>query len=419
MPLFNTNTPVEPIIPTIPSVTPTPVINTASMYANMQHIPTIVGFLDGTPLSCVYYGQYLGEDDPAINSGDVNDPTLKQYLKIDAFEIRITSETTLSYDQNTGTSLVTGTANVYPVITPIVGDVFIALLISGSYGLFEVTAANRVSQFKESAWVIEYNQIDYLTVELEEELETHVVGVLQFDVTKLSYGDNPLLTKTEYNRNTDKNLIITNLVRLYYSSFYSKKADTFVLPNDGTYLGTMYDSHLVEFWNTFITNKQWLDGRIPPTTYDVTLHNVDAAIYTTWDAISAQSIDILDYASKNMERASTHIFNIPYQRHSLMVSDINYVVIPILKADKVATDITVEPNTINNSLMLSPYIFSLEFYNNTVDQSALEINARKLILKQVVNFTDLLPIVEAIKTAAPIVQFYHIPILIVLLIVSR
>ncbi len=163
MPLF-INDAGTIVIPDMPGDTDLPVYDTASNYSLSQNDIKITRWIDGSPWFTTFYTQYIGESDPIINSGDINDPTIKQYAKIEGFELRVTQPLAQTQNDSLNKYVLSGGANVYPVITPITGDVFIAKIENGIVGIFEITnAPQRLSPFKTSAWAITYSLIEYVT----------------------------------------------------------------------------------------------------------------------------------------------------------------------------------------------------------------------------------------------------------------
>jgi hypothetical protein len=416
MPLFNNNNPVLPVIPTPPAITNVPVVDTASLFSNLQYKKNIIGFLDGSPWSGIYYAQYLGLDDPVINSNDVNDPTLKQYLKIHDFELRVTSPLSVSVDAVTGTSTVGCEANVYPVITPISGDIFIAQIENGLYGIFEVTTVIRASLFKESAWTINLSQIGYKEANTIANYDVFAVAELVFDANQLTIGDNPLSTKSEVEQKIEKYSLIQSLINDYYLNFFDTISNTFIVPNLTNESGRVYDPFLVKYWNTII-KKEWIVGFEFPTEYALRHSFCSKPFITFFDALQLQREDYLKYSVKMMKRTSVNKFNVLFQRHSLKISNLDYVVYPFISNSLPINTLT--DASIDTNLAITPYVVSEKFYNKTVDQSVIELLLNKTLSNQVVLFSEVTPLITGLDSLTARERFYRIPVIISLLIISR
>ena len=406
MPLF----PSTPVV----SIPPTPVnktdviVDTASIYSNIAQSVPIIGYLDGSPQTCNYYNQYLTRSDVVINSNDVTDPTLKQYLKITNFELRVTQALSSETNASTGTSVVTGAANIYPVLTPVVGDLIILEISDGNFGIFEVTATTRASQFKESSWSVTYSQIGYTNPNVPEYYDAYVVANLIFDPSLLNTGSNPLKTTSEYLQSVDKNIVLLNLIEEFYVQFYDYTTRTFILPAEDNTQGTIYDPFVVNFWNTYVSRDLYPNYE-SPTSYDTTNALIPQPYTTVFDAVIKQSSAVLTYCQMYMKNTSVGEFDASYQRHTLRITPIDYVVFP-----------NIDYNNDGESTNTTPYIFSDAFYTGTnTAMSPLELQITKVINRQVVLFSDIQPILANLDAGPTINKFYAIPFLIILLMLAR
>ena len=417
MPLFTTN-PVVPIIPTPPSITPVPIINTASVYnGDLYRTEGVVPYLDGSPWTCTYYAQCLGIDDVIINSNDTNDPTLKQYLKVNNYELRVTTELSATTDSETGTTSITGTSNVYPFVTPNSGDVFIALIDANTYGVFEVTTPTRQSMFKQSAWSIEYVQIDYLTTNIQDTLDSFVVSTLQFSVTKASAGENPLSTISEYDQSIHKEKLAKEVINGYYLEYYDRLANTFLIPKDiNNPTSRRLDQYIVEYWNKLLQPK-WSLGYITPKVYEIIIPGLDNPYITILDVIAQQTPHLISKCAKNLIGMTTRAFEIPYLQRTMRASNVDRILTPIkLSKDKINPDLII--SGLDPVECLVPYIFTENFYLGT-DLSPFESLVYKLINKQTILFTEVEHLLAEVDGLSPIARFYYVPILLTLLLVSR
>lgn len=421
MPIYTTLDKIHPTLPNVPTNTSPMIINVASDYVDMQHNPAILRFMDGTPWTLnAYYTQYIGQDDPVTNSNDVKDGSLKQYLKINNFQLLITSAIAQSYDSNTGITSITGAANVFPYITPIVGDVFIGVISDNNTGIFQVTNVEPLSQFKETAWSINYAQIATLTPTLQTIYDSYVISELYFDITTASYGANPLSTQSQYNQLVNKDNFIKDLIDQYYDLFYDPTILSFIYPNDTTFLGKLYDPFLVTLFNTAMDNDKWLGNHPMPAKYNVNTDGLCNPFETFVDALLKQSINKLNYTVVNMANTPTFTFYEIYQRHSVFVSDIDYVVMPFINSGIAQVGYQATTPALNTAY-LSPYMLSEEFYLNTNNQSFLELSIRTYLNKQAIVYNDVVDNVNLLLQSSPTPQqlFYHIPLYILLLIVGR
>lgn len=402
MPLFTNPAETVPVAPLEADVVP--VIDTASVYVNSVVNDPVVSFIEGSPWTVTYYGQFIGSDDLVLNANDVNDPTLRQYQKVNNFEIRVRSGLEQITNPSLGTSKVTGTASIYPVLVPMVGDVFIAELGNNSFGVFEVTVVERKSMYKESVWDIEYTQTDYLRDDLLTRLESHVVSRLVFDVSYLGTDQSPLRTISQNDKDVTKESVISSLICRYYISFYNKDIETFLVPNDTGML--LYDPRLVSLWNSFITDSE-LGTHPRPRMYDVRDGKPAMQSLTIVEALMAQDLDLLALAKNVVEYVPVINYSADYQHMGLVSSGITHVVQP-------------KGSFISAIAADGTYIANAEFYTRTApDLPSFESVLNKAFRKEALTFSELKDIIDDMTDKSDIEKFYQIPILIGLMTISR
>lgn len=406
MPRYNPTT--EAIPSPDPAVQPV-IIETASVYNNIATNNNVIAYIEGDTWVIDYFNQHYGDEDVGTTNYDVNDPTLKQYTRTKKFELRVTDMLSQTTDETTGNTMITGGANVYPVITPSVGDVFIGQVGDNLYAMFTVTEAERLSHFKESVFSIRYTLTSYLTDELLADLEAKTVAVFHFDLKGMMGRKPALRTQTEYERDIERVQLRKSLIEEYFVTFYRTKQRTFLLPDSET-----LDPFLVEFWNRMIGTSD-LSGFDAPMSY-----NLRNAIYKTpyktlWDAIADQSMATLRFCVKSMLQVSTSTFGVSYLYHTLESTSINGVIQP--------TEVNglVISNFDSQQAVDSPYVFSQAFYEGDVaNMTNLEnIVYRSLEGVNVFPYGDIKVLVDATLASTALDRFYHLPILITLLGITR
>lgn len=414
MPLFNLNDSVKPVPVTPPSVTVPEIVDTASYYSTLTTSENIIGYLDGSPWLSTYYARYLGKDDTVINFNDIVDPTLNQFLKINNFELRLTSELTYTTNPETGTTTVSGEANVYPVIVPMVGDIFVAYISQTEIGIFQVSAFTRKSLYQQSSWTIAFQIIAYSnSFNNNPYYDQYVVNELFFDSTKLGIGNNPLFTKSEVLQLSEKEDITKNLINFYFLNFYDNTTKTFLVPSDSASYSNTYDPSVITFWNSIIDREMYYEsGFSSPTEYAVTSSLITQPFVTIFDALLNHSKYTLNIAVKSMQSLSTGYFDVAYSRHTVLVSNLDYIIYPYYNNG--LADLTFGTSGTN-----TPYIFSLAFYNDVSGQTALEQQVTNYLNKQIILFSNLQPIITTVFTDSKINNFYFIPIILALLQVCK
>ena len=404
MPLFNkdTDTVETPVIPTAPAV---PIVGTAALYSGVTTKDSMVAYLDGNPLAVTYYSQYLGEDDVMGNANDISDPSLRQYLKIRGFELKSLEDLTPSIDQQTGLTVVTGSANVYPYITPTVGDIFIAAIEDGVSVEFEVNAVERLTIYRDTAWRIEFNMIRYVTTATLLELDGFVVNVVVFDLDLIGSSRGPLRTESEYNQDTDRAVLLHDLTSQYYEWFFSYRFNTFVRPGDHF----DYDPHLIDFWNTVIQlpTEYYLDY---PEHYAAQDNNgVFRRSYTTiWDVVIARRIEMLARCTKQWEIVPVSSLNTSEIYHSIRYIGFTGIVQPVQSNGLAVKSIAVDAHVLSN-----------EFYAGDTPTDPFELLLRKYLNGDPIPYDEVAPLYTAVDTWTPLQRYHRIPLLLVLFYISR
>jgi hypothetical protein len=426
MPLFKDQQPITPTPPVVAPMTPNIIIDTTSVYTALQDYDRIIGYIDGSPWQVTYYARAIGNEDLVVNARDINDPTLKQYLKIYTFTLAVTSANGLSIDKTNATGTVAGEANIYPVLTPTVGDVFIGSLQASSWGIFQITNVERLTQFKNTGWRISYQQIGYnTTLDKNTTYDNNVVSEFVFDINAITLGRNPLLTLSQHNQTTSKSKITNSLISLYYQQYYNTLSKTFMVPPQsdvvsdinntyGASTVTTYDPWLVRFWNIMM-DGELLSGKPKPIHYNADSKYQTQSFYTVYDALIKQDPTMLDYCVKRMNSVTSNYFSANYLRHTLKVSDINYVIYPYTNINN---NLEFDTTYGDDSDLSQTYVFSKDFYTNSANQTLLETCVNAAIRHDVVLFSDLQTVYNGLANLTVYQRFYYIPFLVVLLQLS-
>lgn len=387
-----------------------PIVGTASVYQNTNTRKKIVPRIEGNTWTCTYYGRVIGSMDPATLPSDISDPSLFQFQKVKGMELRVTSELEQNTDEETQTTTVTGTANMYPVVIPIVGDCFIAPLGDGSYGKFGITSTERKSMYGESAFTVNYTLLEYVTELIVSALDDQSIVTLVFDLQGLNEAGGALMTISEYDRRVLRQKISKDLISRMFEEFYSTTKRTFLIPTDEKGI-SFYDPYLVEFWNRVIDTSI-----VPFTPIPFSMDTRNARVmtgYTTiWEAILHQERRMLDRAVQAFQKIRTTEFMLSFKRFSIHTYGFDYILQPYKDLD----GNIILGDTDGND----PYIFTTNFYTNSpTGQTPLELLIQDAIDKVILEFNDIKEIYDVIDTVTPLERFYQIPLLLVCLTLSR
>lgn len=409
MPIFTDQTP--PVVGTAPDVFNPVVLDTSTHYLSKNNPLPVTGFIDGSPWTVIYFNKYIGRDDVLSQTLDTNNPTIIQYLKIFNFELRVTSALASVHDDVTGTDTLTGEANVYPVITPILGDVFIGLIEPNVYGVFQITLSSRKGIYGKSAWGITYSLISYLTPDYQAILNNYVIKEeVIFYKHLLGTQEGPLVTKSLNSQLIDKQTKYNEVLTNYYNTFYNLDLDSLVYDTVSYY--TVYDPHLLRFFNRYISLTP---GLKKPIEFDSRNAFSTKKYNTVFDAIIHQNRFLLANAVKKMDIVSVANFQSLYIRYLLDTSNLNYIVLPFYTTERDISTILTLTDT--------PYIFSYDFYNNTIANiptaDLFESLTLSVMKNETILFKDVLTAIDNALLETLDKQYYKIPLLLLYLQLSQ
>lgn len=400
-----------------------------------RYIPStdLITYMEGSIWTVDYYSQVLDVDSQLLGQSTSLNPVFQQYQLISSFELKVTTPLSTSQDVDSNSMIVTGVANVYPVLIPNVGDMFIADIGDGRSGVFRVTVSERKSIFKDTCHVIDYQLIDYLTDERRIDLDTKVIKQVRFIRDFLANGQNPLLVESEYVLQTDLKALLRKICNRYFKVFASNEFKTLIAPSQEA---RCYDPFLTASLLTILDTFDAEEIR------HVKKLNCDGDEYmkavSVWSALINKDKEMLKYAFKKASLVSAGRFDVNGMAESICHSGIQYVVYPIdpeitidydllgisqkIAAEYHITDRFAPVHTVgtiydvSNVNVNDSYVFSEAFYNNAqTGQSKLEICVWDYLEDRALDNTVLFSIASNFSTWTPVQQFYYLPVLMILL----
>jgi len=207
-------------------------------------------YIAGQAWDVDYFSLIRGRDDDARPFEEALHPVYQQYKLIKGFELKVTTPITPSQDNANKDMSLKGAANVYGVIIPKEGDMFIASIGDGREGLFTVTRSGRMSHYASTVHEIEYELAQYGSQQLRDDLTRKVVETSVFHKEFLDTGNSPIL-------NEDLTQLVNNmkehygrLIALYFHDFFSRDRKALLVPNQSR---ITYDPFLVRYLKTILT----------------------------------------------------------------------------------------------------------------------------------------------------------------------
>lgn len=405
----------------------------SAVVENAHHdVSGFLPYINGTPFTVeAYYNQILGEHNAARDFDPNGNPVVQRYTKIEQMVLRTIEPLPIqpSIDTDTGLTVATGEANLYPCITPVIGDVFIARIGSGP-ALFRVTGVKRLTFNRDSVFTITYILSENSSVAvIREALDLRTNVTFLFKLDQLLRGLSPLLlldTHRELEKLEDQ---IKDLTNLYFDKFWSRQHRTTLLPfQQPAYDG--YLNHFVQSTLSFDDHPKAIQYRIP-----VNPNEANQATETIFKRLQEGSLN-------HWSRLATEVKLAPaISRHSylkgvalshsglralaVLNTEPNYGLIveyPLVKNYGVDPDAVVSETTLLGAslpwfpvLPLRAYVFTPAFYTGKQTDSVLAYTVLTYLEQGKLNRKVLLALAEQVVLAEPMTQLYAIPILLFLI----
>lgn len=390
---------------------------------------SLMAFMTGSAWTVSYYSQVLGADSPLGGFNPNQAPSSKQYRLIRNFVLKATTALTPSQN-DLNQQQMTGTSNVFPVLRPNVGDVFLADMGDGREGMFEVTDVHRLSIMVHPAHEIEYKWLQEANQTYYEALAASTIDTLVFVYDFLQTGQNPLVHQELYEDIAKLSVQFGQIADHYVRSFLSKEYMTLLVPEQ---MDTMYDPYLTKAVLNYLTTFDATDLRYVRKLNcdgdDVVKSN------TLWDLLQERNPLMMRRCGKRVgyvrarEFTSVPMFEGVY--HS-GVRNVVYLKDPDLSIDAKRAGVQLplagnlnpseDPTSDTSTTPLLPqvcatdyYILSQAFYERTTGMSKLEAQVWNYLEEKEL---DVAVVVEAAKqylVLSDLERFYLGPIFLVLM----
>ena len=440
---------VIPTDKTVPEVAPEDNKSLYNEFTAQSRINSLLKYVSGYNWSVTYYGQILNEAN-TLEPFDISTPSFNQpYYKLHNALIKVSEPLSSNYDTQTGVTHISGSGIAPLGIKPNVGDVILATVDTGELAYFIVTSVTRKTYRKDTLYDISYALYGYLNdnFEISTTLESRVQQSYYYDTNGEPEGITTLVNANEKtDRDTVKNFL-KDSQEYYLDYFAPKQSGTLYCPSADYKL---YDGFLLNFLYRIMD-------------YDVLLthglrHYSDSNnrflnISSIWDFLIDKNISKLSVYPKRYAYIPSYMLKNKHRYGTVFYAGIDYILFPVdqdvrfynkdvfsdtidisdgiiheppytsLYNDVEELKISV-PNSGGNRLeFLHPiltdmeYILTPEFYRALKNKSTpstlsyIEYLIIKYILDDTLDCKDMIPCIENIYSAIPLVQFYMLPVL--------
>lgn len=434
-----------------PAPAPTPV-HVAKNYQNItvdtQYTPqdSLLTHVEGASWTIDYYSQVLDRDSGTAGQGLGTDPLYQQYKLIKGMEIRVTSPLTTNQRTETGEMISEGTSTFYPFVIPNKGDMFIADLMDGRAGVFEVVDSRRLSIMREACHSVDYKLVAISDATRIADLSRKVVQTVFFERDFIKHGQNPLLVEDDYENFQFLRRNYGLLISRFFKRFYSKEYGTIVMPDQPE---AVYDHFLVK------AIFQHLDTWDAMELRDVRQLNVDddqvMKADSFWSMLMMRDRSVMPDIFQQVGTVSAKAFTRVPTFEGIAYSGMRDVIYPLDPTLRVDNQLTQNPKLAAGfepvrlgaagrkmSSFLNPkapadptldgikhtfeegyYVFSKAFYENDrssiTSQSDLELVVQDYLDKKEIAYGRLRKLIEQSANWDSVDTFYYIPVLIIMI----
>ena len=455
MAIVNENPVNPPQVPTNPNIRPREYrgITNDTKYSPLRALKT---HIDGSPWEVEYFSQYLNEDNSVAAQNVNREAVYQQYARIKRMEIMVQSGLTASQDSQSREMSARGSAVTYPGIIPNEGDMFVADLWGNRRAIYTISNIEQLSIIADTCYSFDYQIVDYDSqiryADLVSKISKDMVFVRDFIYT----NQRPYLVEAEYEfYQTGEQFLMDSQAR-YLKDFVNQQFKTFLIPDQNYFVYDPYQAEAV---------LRLIDGEQNPDKTFVRLQNCDSgypyAIETMWDGLLclnganrdswATRLGIIESSSFNHQPlfASIRWSGIDAVYHALGNSDFagtlpaDFYLIDFGSGEqlregslrplfqKLPTNQVIQQTLLGDagptteSSLPSPvltypvstdacYVFTEAFYNNTDNQSVLEIQTNRALAGVTLSRADLLQLIKASYRWTMLDRFYYLPVLWVL-----
>lgn len=410
---------------------------------------SLLTHIEGASWTVNYYSQVLGADN-ALSGQDLNRPaTVQQYRLIQRMELKVTTPLQYSQDNTSKQQNITGQAQMYPCgVIPNEGDHFLADIGDGREGLFVITQSEKRSVYKDAAYLIDYEIVDYAEKDNRlADLNSKVVENCYFVMDYLLHGQNPLISYEEKGLLDQLQGYLAELRDYYFSRFFSREYNTLLLPRQEF---AVYDPFLTKAVLAMCRDDAHPNIKL---IRELNVGEDDNYLDSTsiWTAVLNKRRRDLLGAMKKIGLVSARAFSLDPMQDSVRYSGVEYVVYPTTpnkSEDYRRHDLTKTLSTtdirytqtkltdlgellsvdalfgINRSDLSTPvkmvpavnpitadsYIFSPAFYAKAQDgQSAIELLLQQFLDDKALSLRGLTILSNTYQNWGALEQFYQLP----------
>lgn len=442
MSLVNRKPIVPPVVIPNPPKAISPEIKTNLVDTKTIPVSNLITNIEGSKWVVDVYTQVINRDDALAGHDTGQAGIYQQYKLIKNYELKVSSPLNTSQDPESKSMSVSGSAHCHSLLILNHGDIFLADVGDGRTGIFQITLSEKKSIFMDSVYYLEYVLVNFLDQDpsIKIDLDNKVVQTLNYVKDYLNYGQNPLITDTEFVSLKKLEDLQRNLIDSYYRWFFDLDRKTLLVPGQES---GVYDHYLVKFVVALLENTDNMYVR------KTKIYNVQDDPYlaepTIYDAVLNKNQDLLKLIIQKTGLVSTRLFTMDPMLDGIRYSRVPFIVYPTsyekifgglksrldpkLTSDTVLQNVSsrvsdlsqiITDNTLDGAeqpsifpvLKDNYYVLSQSFYDQTQGQSLLENLVLKFIKNDTINASEVIKVTKDYVNWGGLERFYYIPLII-------
>lgn len=216
-------------------------------------LSAVAGFPEGRVLIVTYFSVNQPITDVRSHTTDliqtIKDQTHISLTQIRNFELRVSSEFSFEYTEETNVSKVTGEGLTFAGFIPHVHDVFLYELRNGKIGIFTISGIQRLALGQDTYHKVTFVLQEFLTSQMRDRLQKQST-VWYFDKTKFLVGNHAMLSTEGFIQQKDLRHLRSEIIQNYIDRFYKRNYSSFIRPDE------VYDPYVVEYWNKKVSYNE-------------------------------------------------------------------------------------------------------------------------------------------------------------------
>lgn len=432
--------------------------------AKTTPLSALLQYVEGSTLVVDYYAQVLGADEEANPFEPGQLAVYQQYHVIKGMVIKLDGSFSIGEDQQTMEMQVSGTGKIFPgTIKPNFGDVIIADIGDGKAGIFTLEVPLKNTLMKETCYNITFNLYREADENLVSILNSRVVNTYFYKSDFLTYGKNPIVTEGVVQLDKQLKHLEKTRLREFIADFFSREYGTFLVPSQSD---PTYDRYVVScLMRQFDRNRDKTLSRVRELNCDGLPLSDQHSIF---DMLISRDQSYRNIIFTKAQLASVKLFDsLPYME-GIRFSGMRYAVLPktlrnvveaqytrancnyigtAIRAETSAYDLTANVDYLQALNTLTPfneddsipvgysdplrplyhkmgsddsYILSNSFYDEDVDNmTKFDLLVNAAITTNTVPTRPLLAMASVISKWPPLDRYYHTPLLIGLIQLSK